>query len=322
MALPAGRYYLLGTVNDPRFSAGTTSPFTVVEGTDISCLGAYAVAGSSSASMSSTRSSTSGKASSTAGSAATASSRVSGGSGVGTGALAGIVVGALAVLAIAAGILFVCLRRKRRQERENATSDLPDMRRSTHGSTSLFERFTPPLGKNRSTSHTRLPSGRDPIALTSIGGSSQSSHEGNGLNEKNVVRSPDISLPATPTVLAGGGIREEGGNNPFETPRLESTGQVQQAGEFGILGNGASGSGSGSGSGAQRDRSQSQGGAGIGRSTSTRRKPVPSLGAELRNQMGMEKEGQEVMLGSLTPPELGEKRGSFSLMPDPPVMPK
>lgn len=98
--VPAGKYRIYAIVNDTQHTVGSSGVFTVVAGSNTTCL-------HTTNTTSSSTSSKSAEATSDANNTATTKKGLSG------GAIAGVVIGVLAGLAILGAVLFYCMRRRR-----------------------------------------------------------------------------------------------------------------------------------------------------------------------------------------------------------------
>lgn len=292
--------------------------------------------------------------------------------GISGGAIGGIVVGVVGGLALL-GLLFLCLRRRKRTaEMARSGEDGyggPEMK---DRSGSMANRLSAVLPS--STSHPQHAGGIGRrsddrhIALTSLGGSAEDDRDGGALDSNGSFGSE----ASTPIYLAQNPVYNEGRGgttNPFAsaptTPRVEddlengyplpiasakssSSGRRRSGPPTALSTRHGSNAPSrqpslGDGDELGRARADSQSddagtpgvGAGVARSTSKRRKPVPSLGPELRSELKRKGSVQEKMPSA---PITGERRmsgmglgagsggdrevlrqsGTFQLMPDPP----
>ena len=311
LVVPEGRYYLTGRITDPANTFGTSEVFSVIEGNDTSCLAAYAsmsesVLASSSTAVSSARASmstgsTSNATSAASGANAGAGSSKNGSSGLSGGAIAGIVIGVIALLAILGTVVFICFRR-RRSERRNAMEG-PEMSRSG---------FTPRFfstGRVSGSGHAQMPSGgtgldsgaQSPSALVPL----QEAKEEVGENGMTNTRQLGQQTAST---------SRSAGQDPFATaPNTPGVQDPYEATDFGPGVPGAmvppvvpTSS---------RDRRDTPSVTGrpaplsstLGRSSSKKRKPVPSLGPELQSEMLRKNSESE------------DRRASYQITPDPPV---
>ncbi|WVR04661.1 hypothetical protein IAU60_001672 [Kwoniella sp. DSM 27419] len=351
LRLPEGRYYFLGVVHDQYRTTNRSNVFSVVEGSDTACLAAFA---SQSLTASHQASSTKGGAG-TSGAGSAQPAEGASGKKVGSGAIAGIVVGVLLALAAAAVALLCYRRRKDRRYGEP---------RSGLGGMLGLARHRKMASQSTGPSDSVYAHGKGPIALAAM---RQPGSYRSDLEEKNGP-APDVLSSGAVPYAAGTGPAP---TNPFLTPSPGSTpapaisaagpassATLKQSGLVGLgiaTTPGAPGSGTpstpaavpgqgsppASGSHSRRvstseagtpvtpGMTRSASGPGLARSGSTRRKPVPSLGPELRGELAKgtsdkDKQLEErrrssgaPMLGSI--PGMGEGgRESFQLMPDPP----
>ena len=294
-----GRYYLHGQIN-LRPSYGVNSNlFWVQEGTDLSCLTATGSDSSSGVSNSAGPSTTASTAPSASASASAADADAgSSSSSIGSGAIAGIAVGAVVGLAVVALALYFCCYNKRRASRRPEISHLG----GGHVPQRVSKHFP----------------------LQSVGGSADS-HE----KDEAALYGTD---PSTPNYLAQYSPAQSR-RDPFST--VPNTPQAHGDATFSLdeeFGGAAAAAGSAttprdarrqsqplspSAQTSPRSRSNSQpsdgpsGKVNVKRNVSARRKPVPSLGAELKSQLAQQQGGDS---GN----QKEHLRSSFQLMPDPP----
>ena len=320
--VPTGRYYISGVMSDPARTSAYSGVFSVVEGNTTSCLSDKSAttsasasgtgAGSTKAAGATTSSSPSSSASSAAGSSESDSKSIGG------GAIAGIVIGVLAGIAIL-GLLAVCCLRRRRQARE-------DGEMYPQGGVA---------GQPPSKHFTRHPHGSDGghIALTSFASSDE--HEKDLATSGNypqaapvpagypVVSSwrpsdPFSTAPNTPVAeqyaytpsapaadtQTQGQEQHQHRHQPQETLAEKRSSLPYMDADMPVV------------PAAATTAPQHPQQAKVVRSTSTtRRKPVPSLGPELRGQMERKKEASE----PLPNPNGSAQRRSFALIPDKPL---
>lgn len=294
-----GRYYMHGRINlNPSYGVNSNM-FWVQEGSDLSCLNA---AGSNSSDTDSTASpsatSAAPSSASASASAAGADAGSSSSSSIGSGAIAGIAVGAVVGLAIVAVALYFCCYKRRRASRHPEISHLGGghvpQRASRH------------------------------FPLQSVGGSADS-------HEKDEAALYG-SEPSTPNYLAQYSPSQTR-RDPFATVPNTPQGQGDATFSLDEYAGGAAGV-TGAAATPREARRQSQplspsdqtpprsrsnsqpsdgpsGRVNVKRNVSARRKPVPSLGAELKSQLAQQHGADQ-----------GNKkehlRSSFQLMPDPP----
>ena len=280
VTLPPGRYYIAGWLsNNPR-TAANSNMFNVVAGSDMSCLsGAVATTSSSSGTPSG---STAGGSAQTSGSASTVESS----SSISGGAIAGIVIGVIGGLAILGALAFFCMRKKRRQNRsinENRFSNLPSASSQDGGEYG----------------HQTL--GRGPAVAAAWRSDSDSDEKYGETPTRPYANRSDTTDSETPSL---GDRRRQAGPPTSHTLAEKKSTQ-------GFIGKSDSNESS-----AVHSRSSSIGGGekpvAIGRSTSTRRKPVPSLGPELRNELERERKMSAGANGAVPEP----RRKSYALVPD------
>lgn len=292
-----GRYYLHGRINLYPAYGVNSNMFYVQEGNDLSCL--TATNSSSSASGSSSGpSATSSNPPSASASAADAGAGSSS-SSIGGGAIAGIVIGVIAGLVVAALALYFCWYKRRRASRNPEISHLGGghvpQRASRHfplqsvgGSADSHEKDeaalygSDPSTPNHLAQHSPTQSRRDPFSTVP--------------NTPQGQADPTFALEefGGEATAMGGAATEPRDMRRQSQPPLSPTESTPP-----------------------RSRSNSQPSAGpsgkvaVTRNVSARRKPVPSLGPELKSQLAQQHEE-----------ESGNKkehlRSSFQLMPDPP----
>lgn len=342
VALPLGRYYLHGQVSGSK-TAANSNPFWVVEGTDTRCLsgaGAIVTASSSGSPSASKTSATSTSASASNTAAAGNAVSTDTKSGVSGGTIAGIAIGAIAGLAVV-GLAFWFFCYRRRPKRMEIGQ--PEM--VSRGETAFGNQFAAGGGLASRSNDTRPrprsghPTNGGHVELTSMGDSSDS-HE----KDEGPFAGSYGSETTTPTYLAnfGQALSAEtpsSRQNPFATnpntpldddaaaafPEYPaaaavsaSTPRAQKRSSQPLS------SPSDHPERIERVRSNSQPSSGpsgkvaqtIKRVPSARRKPVPSLGPELRTELKNESgqdEGEEI----ISMPKQAA-RGSFQLIADPP----
>jgi hypothetical protein len=292
---------MAGVLNDPLRTSGRSNVFEVVEGDDLSCLSV----GAKSTTATGTSTSITGGVMQTPGSANETSST----SSVSGGAIAGIVIGVVGGLAILAVLAYFCLKRRRRQATRRGVardrfSSLPSASSQDGGeygqAQDLDNGPRPPIAAGW-----RRNSDPDEKGFTST---SDSIHN----NQQNLPYAQRTETLASEEATPSLGDRRRQAGPPTRTLTEKTSMQ-------GFIGK----SPSSNESSAIHSRSSSFGGggagekevvAGVGRSTSTRRKPVPSLGPELRGELERERKMSEGGGGVPEP-----KRKSYSLVPDLPL---
>ena len=270
--------------------------FSVVEGNDTSCLAAYASLSSSSISFTST------PPTSTA-TPATAATNTSNAHGLSAGAIAGVAIGALAILACFGLLLFVCLRRRRTRRNLNSLRG-PEMSQTLG------------LGGVSGRGHRQIPS-----ASTTLGRTIPLSNlspfvdriSDDGEDEEKFNRNGSVdTLEESPVSSDQQNTARSSlsGQNPFgtslNTPRTLheydtadlSPSDARSASNF-------AGPSSYNAVRTGIDRFGSNK-ASLSRTTSLKRKPVPSMGPQLRNEIEQQRSEPET-------------RKSFQLVPDLPV---
>ena len=340
---------MIATVNDPLRTTARSNLFTVIERDDTSCL---AGGGSGRSSSPVSQTSITGGVMQTPGAGSSAESSSS--SGPSGGAIAGIVIGVLGGLAILGFLAFFCIRKRRRQQGGNYGSREmvergPDDRFSALPSaTSEDGQYIP--GALPIAAGYRRDSDTDEKDVEPFNG-----HSGGHVNTLNRAQPYSTSAPAAAAAAAAGsagdgdreilaspefppalGDRRRQSGPPVE---VEHT-LVPKTSMQGIIGK----SSSSNESSANHSRSSSTGGTpssnalppvssgagagasagsgGVGRSTSTKRKPVPSLGPELRGELQRERE-RKLSQSSNRKPSVGgngagsEVRRSYTLTADP-----
>jgi hypothetical protein len=344
VALPLGKYYLHGTISGRGGTSANSNIFWVVEGSDTACLSAGGAVISASASAGASSTLRSGTITASASSSNTAAAGNAGSTdaktGVSGGAIAGIAIGAIAGLAAVGLALFYFCYRRRPKRMEIGQPEMV-----TRGETAFGSQFAAGAAMMARTKETRpRPRSGDPtrgghMELTSMGDSSDSHEKDEG---------PFVgsygSEATTPTFLANFGQSlspqsPSSRQNPFatnpNTPMHDDMAVFTD--EFGAAAAAAS-TPKGQKRSSQpitspnmtpeRVRSNSQPSSGpsgkvaatIKRVPSARRKPVPSLGAELRSQLKNESGQKETEERIPIPKQTA--RGSFQLMPDPPRPPQ
>lgn len=197
--VPTGRYRFLAVVNDTHGTWSESDPFTVAAGSDTSCV--KKDTSDATASASSTGGASPGSANETDG--ATESKK----SGIGGGGIAGIVIGVIAALVLAA-IAFFCLRKAKREKRRDAGGREPQ--------TPMRNLISEPTDFRK----TKSARGSVGHALAAIG-LSRNSNSHAGSNMARVDRAERGEKPMFPAIPSG---RRRGSNmttdtndNPFET---------------------------------------------------------------------------------------------------------
>jgi hypothetical protein len=247
----------------------------------MSCLSS-AVATTSTTATSSTATQTAGTANN-----AVETSSISG------GAIAGIVIGVLGGLAILGAILFFCMKKKRRQNRglnQNRFSNLPSASSQDGG-----EYGQQPLNHAPIAGAWRRDSDPDEKESRPYPSRSDSDDPTPSLGDRRKQAGPPTSHTLTEKKSTQGFI----GKGSNESSAIHSRSSS--------IGGGESGAQVGAGGVKQ-----------VGRSTSVKRKPVPSLGPELRGQLEKERKmsaGKHMGGGE-------GNRKSYSLVPDLPVQHK
>lgn len=392
VALPEGRYYIYGYVDDGYGTSNKSNVFSVVEGSNTSCLAAYE-------SMSKTATAT-GQASGSAtlGAGTSNSDAAESSSGIGGGAIAGIVVGVVAGLGVLAALAFLCLRKRRRDRKFGNRWDGDDHQMGTTHRR-VISRSTAPSdrghslyssigrGNNRGMDKGGTEGNAVVIGALSKNGSYHSSRTQNSAD--NMGRTVE-GVPVTPAAadqFTTDGEKDNQevlqdtssqGHDPFKTPTIPGLSVQPTQYSQPVLSpvetdsnrhsssdpinsppiaaanspNQPRTSRSDSQSSQPRPASQiqanrkiSQGsmgtgdapnpntsGGNLGRSNSSRRKPVPSLGPELRGELARQASLKAKEEGVKAMPQmgLGLKRGqevarneegqkSYVIMPDPPM---
>ncbi|ORX33942.1 hypothetical protein BD324DRAFT_653640 [Kockovaella imperatae] len=356
--VPQGRYYFLGLIGDSFGTHATSNIFSVIEGSNTSCLATFPSESSSTSSASSatSTSATSARTSSsssstsivptsstTAGIAgANASDSGNSGGGISGGAIAGIVVGAILILLLVGGCLFWRRRRNARRNDPFGGGEKTDTgnERGRGDPVGAYQ-----LRSTDGDSHTAIDVEKDHQA--SIASESAHGHQTPNIllgdlggrfdrfprpsaSDENHHQDPFFTPPSppssdeayggfvTPPVFGDDSDDHHDGRRASELPPGAShaiEGQRTRSmshpaeGNLGLLKQSASGSTLSA----------------VVRSGSKRaRKPVPSLGAELRGQMKDEDRQRRVSangLGDLTGPRESSQKASFQIMPDPPMAP-
>ncbi|KAK4687785.1 hypothetical protein P7C73_g2328, partial [Tremellales sp. Uapishka_1] len=116
ISLPQGRYKMIGYLSDAKRSMSISSVFSVVQGTDVSCLSAYGIVANTSSSASNTA---------TSHPAASASTQSTAKHGLSTGAIVGIVVGVVGGLVLL--LLAVLYLRRRKSHKARIPIGAPEM---------------------------------------------------------------------------------------------------------------------------------------------------------------------------------------------------
>lgn len=346
--LPFGKYYLHGRVNDPTGTSANSGLFWVMEGADMACLSGGAtntslpVSSAGSSSVTGSETGATGSASAAAGNSSTGDK-----SGVSGGAIAGIVIGAIAgLVAVALALFYFCYRKKRSTGPEISGPQMAS-RTGPHfgdrfpGATAMVS------GRHRDSQHRtgNTTSSHGHIALTSMSDSSEGHEKDEGPfvgsfgSEVNTPvflagygQTPSSDSPTTPrrdpfatapnTPMDGGNVSEFGRDattreerrqsQPATSPimttdRTRPNSQPSEGQSGKIVRGGSTG--------------------GVKRVPSARRKPVPSLGAELRTQLKNESSQQGLretsraqggQAGGMSSDKKETLRSSFSLIPDPP----
>ncbi|WVQ75988.1 hypothetical protein IAR50_005624 [Cryptococcus sp. DSM 104548] len=363
--LPEGNYRIYAHVYDGHSTSNTSNVFTVRESTNTSCLTAFA-AMSKTASATLSNGKVTGSAESVSASAslgaAAGSSDEGGASGLSGGAIAGIVVGVVVGLAVLSGLLF-CLRRRRQQARRGTHGDDPPMG-MTHRR--MASASTAPSDSGHSPLHTMTGQGSRaaPIALGAAVQEQSFTSSMDKDSEESFGQATTES--AAPVVLAGGGQKQEEEEevlqeDPFRSPapaQDPTTAYTQPTSVYdpsrrysnpaGALPTDQRARNSLSSSQPcspqrlpRRSPSSSSNvgesprvGGALGRTPSSRRKPVPSLGPELRGELAKKADEQSQEEGKRAMASVGlgvgnvgqgngaqSRRTSYQLMPDPPLAP-
>ena len=319
VTVPAGRYIVSGLINDAQGTNAKSGTFTVVQGTDTSCLVAFGYA-SASASMASatsatitsttsTTSVTSSKSSAAASTSSGADNTSNTTTGISGGAIAGIII-AVVALAAAGLLAFFLIRRRQRRKRESVI----EYEKAYGG-------YEGPNGYNQfgsSDGHGSQPSspGRGeksiPMPLTTLAPHPITRGESDfSMNDYEVAAAPSSKRVSDPFIEPEPELEPE----PFPTPPARITAAPPQiprismgptqlndfepselpwANRASTIGAAISTDAAPPQSTEGRARVSSQPGqrrkqsskeaesSGVKRSGSTRRKPVPSLGPELR----------------------------------------
>jgi hypothetical protein len=310
VTLPAGQYYLSGTLNDSLRTTARSNVFQVVEGSDTACL--VAAVKSTSTSIG-TKSSITGGVMQTPGSSTETSTT----SNVSGGAIAGIVVGVIGGLAILAFLAFCCLRRRRRQRNgavgnRDRFSTLPSASSQDggeHGTGAMaavggWRRDSDEKGIDSAEDHDTHPAvlGRNKdLPVPYPAAATLAPEESPSLGDRRRQAGP----PTTHTLTEKTSMQGFIGKSPSSN---ESSAVPSRSSSFG-----GAGAGTGAGVTATKDT-------GVGRSTSTKRKPVPSLGPELKSQLERERKMSEGGGGKRVPSVPDPNwRKSYSLVPDQPL---
>jgi hypothetical protein len=245
----------------------------------------------------------------------TSSSKVSG------GAIAGIVIGVVGGLAILAFLALCCLRKRRRQARSGGMDGDKSERFAALPSASSHDGDNPhghgqgyPIAgawRRNSDPDEKTIGSDDPYSQSAtLNRQKALPFPGSGSGDQEVLTASDL-----PPSL--GETRRQSG--PPLTHTLNQKTSLQ-----GIVGKEASSTessmphsrSSSFGATSRPPVTQQKDGNGLGRSTSTKRKPVPSLGPELRGELERERKMSEG--GGGRKPSLPEPR-RYSLVPDKPV---
>ncbi|KAK1921612.1 hypothetical protein DB88DRAFT_72651 [Papiliotrema laurentii] len=363
--LPPGRYYLHGRVSDPSGTSANSALFWVVQGKDSSCLNEDAVSASSSSTASGTSTPHSAvashPASSSASSGAAAGAAVGSSSGsksgISTGAIVGIAIGAVAgIVGLILAILF-CIRRRKHRDVEASNPDMAS--RASSGFGDQFPTGSGAFAGDRGSRESRHGGhhGRNDghneghFVLSSMGDSAEGGEKDEGpfVGSYGSEASTTLYLAHGPnpvTTATRPSTPPQG--NPFAsvptTPRTDDP-TAAVVGVSPVPGvppsvkenrRQSQPSPKSPHSLSDRSRSNSQpsngpsGQVGVMRTPSARRKPVPSLGAELREELRNETSQRQLREtarrqgGAGTKEELegpSQKetlRSSYQLMPDPP----
>jgi hypothetical protein len=286
VTLPPGRYYFAGWLNTSPRTAANSNIFDVVGSSDLSCLSS----GSSTSTAAGT--STTGTVQTGSASEEAKSSSMSG------GGIAGIVIGVLGGLAFLGALAFFCLRKRRRQNRgglqENRFSNLPSASSQDGGE----------YGQAQSLGHS------DPHGTAPIAGAWRRNSDPDEKFTEDPPYANRTNRSDSETPSLGDRRRQAGPPTSHTLTEKKST--------QGFIGKGSNESS------AVHSRSSSIGGdAGVrmpgggevkqvGRSTSVKRKPVPSLGPELRGELERERKMSAGVGANVPEP----KRKSYSLVPD------
>ncbi|WWD21538.1 hypothetical protein CI109_106024 [Kwoniella shandongensis] len=361
--LPQGRYYIYGYVDDGRGTSAKSQVFSVVEGGDTACLAAFASQSLTASKGASTIPGKTSAASSAGGAGTTAGAGSNndtkqGGGGISGGAIGGIVVGVILGLGALALLAFFCMRRRRRSQSGEYDYGSDNRSMSLTGAGYGHHRKMPSAAT--SPSDAGHHGNGKPIALGAIRGEKSYRSE----NEKDGRRGSSESLGAVesiaPVVMDGdNGRGKRHVSDPFRTPTIpdmprqpdnavlpDDNDNAYDVNDFTPVPTSYSNSRPHSyvdttatrrNSGPLSRTSPPRSGEttpptvptpALGRSSSTRRKPVPSLGPELRSEMARQASQNELKSGTgiSTSPNLlsggteGERRKSYKLVPDPPMI--
>ncbi|TYJ56909.1 hypothetical protein B9479_002354 [Cryptococcus floricola] len=371
--LPEGNYRIYGHVYDGYGTSNTSNVFTVRESTNTSCLTAFAaMSKTATATLSSgkvTGSAESVTATASSGAAAGGTENDTGSNGLSGGAIAGIVIGVVAGLAFLAGLLF-CLRRRRQQARRGARGDDGHPMGMTHrrmasastapsdpghsplptmsgpgarggpiplGATAHDKSFTSSIDKDSEESFGQATA--ESAAPIMLAGTRQEQEEEEMLRE-DPFRSPALPPSQNPSTVYPQSTStydptrrysNPAGALPADQPTRTSRTSSQPSSPQRLPRRSPSGSGSVNSS---PNPGESPRVGALGRTPSSRRKPVPSLGPELRGELAKKADNKSQEEGRRAMADVGlgmgnvgqgheaqSRRTSYQLMPDPPLAP-
>lgn len=221
--LPQGRYRLFGIVNNPQRSTAFSEPFTVVEGADTSCINAKDISAAPVASDAQPSQTQSG-----ASSAETAGQEAATGKkGISGGGIAGIVIGILAALVLAA-IAFICFRRAQRDRPARSSGGS----RKAEPKTPLRNLISKPRGKSMAGGMALASLGRGGMTHANDASSAELGEKpylGGGAFARHSTRDtsddPFQTAPSTPIeekMMAGTPSSSFGSTAPMGTPRQDN----------------------------------------------------------------------------------------------------